>query len=119
MSYVNYIHKPFLATNMKIGIIIEQGDPETVWNALRFANRSLQKGHRVSIFRIGKGVVAIKSRKYNITAQLQSFITKKGIIYACGTCIKSHKAKVSQVCPISTMDDLVRMVEKSDRIVTF
>ena len=41
---------------MKVGIIISQIDPETVWNAFRFGNFSLGKGHSVKIFLIGKGV---------------------------------------------------------------
>jgi hypothetical protein len=31
---------------MKIGIIISQTDPETVWNALRFANTAILEDHR-------------------------------------------------------------------------
>ena len=34
---------------MKIGIVISQIDPETVWNAFRFANFSLGKKHEVRV----------------------------------------------------------------------
>ena len=40
---------------MKLGIVISQTDPETVWNAFRFGNFSLNKGHNVRTFLIGKG----------------------------------------------------------------
>ena len=41
---------------MKLGIIISQTEPETVFNALRLANYSLKQGDTVKIFLVGKGV---------------------------------------------------------------
>ena len=41
---------------MKLGIIITQTDPETVFNTLRLAEYSLQQGDEVRIFLSGKGV---------------------------------------------------------------
>jgi len=51
---------------MNIGIVISQVEPETVWNAFRFANFSIDKGHKVNTFLMGKGVecVDIKSEEY-------------------------------------------------------
>ena len=40
---------------MKLGIIIETNDPEKTWNATRFANASLKRGHSVKIFLMGAG----------------------------------------------------------------
>jgi len=40
---------------MKIAVIIYSNDPETVWNALRFANTSLIYDNDVSVFLLGKG----------------------------------------------------------------
>ncbi|PJE75618.1 sulfur reduction protein DsrE, partial [Candidatus Uhrbacteria bacterium CG10_big_fil_rev_8_21_14_0_10_48_11] len=37
---------------MKIGIIISQTNPETVWNVFRLANFSLKQGDEVKIFLI-------------------------------------------------------------------
>ena len=45
---------------MNIGIVISQTDPETVWNAFRFANFSLGKQHDVRVFLIGKGVECVE-----------------------------------------------------------
>jgi hypothetical protein len=41
---------------MKIGMIISQTDPETVWNALRFSNTAILEGHEIKIFLLGAGV---------------------------------------------------------------
>ena len=45
---------------MKVGIVISQTDPETVWNAFRFGNFSIKKGHSVRTFLIGKGVECVE-----------------------------------------------------------
>ena len=39
---------------MKLGIILSQAEPETVFNALRLANYSLKQGDTVKIFLVGK-----------------------------------------------------------------
>ncbi len=53
---------------MKIGIIISQTDPETVWNAFRFGVTSLKANHEVNVFLINKGVEIedIKDGNYDI-----------------------------------------------------
>ena len=73
------------------------------------------------IFLINKGVEVdeIKDKKYNITEQTDLFIKNKGQILACGTCLKSRKKEASKVCPISTMKDLLKLVEESDKVLTF
>ena len=43
---------------MKIGIIIYSNDPETVWNAFRYANFAIKEGNEVKVFLTGKGVKA-------------------------------------------------------------
>lgn len=106
---------------MKIGIIISQIDHETVWNAIRFANFSLQKKHTVKIFLIGKGVECeeIKDEKFNVQEQLSGFIEQGGTLFACGTCLKIRKKHESTTCSLSTMQDLLALVEKSDKVLTF
>ena len=52
---------------MNIGIVISQTDPETVWNAFRFANFSLGKKHIVRTFLIGKGVECVDNVKKEFT----------------------------------------------------
>lgn len=106
---------------MKLGIIIETNEPEKAWNGVRFANSALKQGHEVKIFLISAGVEIenISDEKFNVRAQLEEFAKNKGIILACGTCLKSRNQSASEVCPISTMIDCVKMVEWSDKVVTF
>ena len=63
---------------MKVGIVISQTDPETVWNAFRFGNFSLNKGHNVRIFLIGKGVecVEIIHKEFNVIEELNNRIRR-------------------------------------------
>jgi len=106
---------------MKIGIIISQIDSETVWNAFRFGNFSLGKGHSVKVFLIGKGVEyeEIKDEKFNVKEQADKYLKNKGEIFACGTCLKSRNKEGSAICPLSTMQDLMTIIEESDKIISF
>ncbi len=106
---------------MKIGIIISQNDPETVWNAFRLGNFSLDKRHSVKIFLIGKGVEYEESndKNFNIKEMAKKFLNGGGKILACGTCLKSRHKEGTAICPLSTMQDLMNIVEESDKIISF
>ena len=106
---------------MKIGIVIGTNEPEAVWNAFRFGVTALKSTHEVKVFLMNKGVEAedIKDVKYNISGQIGQYVAANGSILACGTCLKARQKKASNVCPISTMNELLKMVEESDRILTF
>ena len=105
---------------MKIGLIISNTDPELVWNALKFANTAILGGHQVKIFLLGAGVEIenIKSEKFNVHEQLGRFNELSRTMLACGTCIKSRQIQFA-VCPISTMKDMLKIVEESDRVLNF
>ena len=106
---------------MKIGVVIGTNEAEVVWNAFRFGVTSLKANHEAKVFLINKGVEIedIKDEKYNVREQADLFIENKGKILACGTCLKSRQKEGSNICPISTMKDLLKLVEESDKILTF
>ena len=106
---------------MKVGIIISQSDPETVWNAFRFGNFSLSKQHKVKVFLIGKGVECgeINDKNFNVKEQIEEFLKGDGEIFGCGTCLETRHKDGSLFCPKSTMEDLMNIVEKSDKIISF
>jgi len=106
---------------MKIGIVISTNEAEVVWNAFRFGNTALKANHQAKVFLINKGVELeyIKNEKYNLKEQIDSFIENKGQILACGTCLKSRQKEGTTICPISTMKDLLKLVEESDKVLTF
>ena len=106
---------------MKLGIIISTNEPEVVWNAFRFGVTSLKANHEVKVFLINKGVEIeeIKDERYNAKEQADLFLENKGQILACGTCLSSRKKKGSNICPISTIEDLLRLVEESDKVLVF
>ena len=106
---------------MNIGIVISQIDPETVWNAFRFANFSLGKQHDVRTFLIGKGVecVEIVNKGFPVIDEINKYVESGGEIFACGTCLVSRNKEGTPICPMSSMKDLMDIVEKSDRILTF
>lgn len=106
---------------MKIAIVISTNDAETSWNAFRFANFCIGKNETAKIFLIGKGVEAeqVSNEKFNITEQMNKFVATKGEIFACGTCFKIRNSNGTDLCPLSTMNDLYKMVKEADKIITF
>ncbi len=106
---------------MKIGIVISSNDAETCWNALRYGNFALDQKDEVKVFFMGKGVEyqKISTEKFNTGEQAEELMQSGGIIYACGSCIKSREQEGSDMCPISTMKDMHDIVKESDKVVTF
>lgn len=111
----------YCVSKMKIGIVLSTNDDEEVWNAFRFGNAALKEKHVVKMFLINKGVEVenIKGEKFNLKEQIDSFFANKGEMLACGTCLKSRQKEGSAVCPVSTMKDLLKLVEESDKVLTF
>lgn len=107
---------------MKLGIIISQTNPETVWNVIRLANFSLAQGDEVKIFLVGEGVEyeSGSSEKFNIQEQKNEFLkSDKAEIMACGTCLKLRKQEATDACPMSSMKDLYELVKECDKVLTF
>jgi len=106
---------------MKIGIVLGTNEPEVVWNAFRFSVRALTANHTVKVFLLSSGVELeeIHDSRFNVEEQVNAFTRKNGEILACGTCLKSRHKEGSAVCPLHTIDDLLTMVEESDKILTF
>jgi len=107
---------------MKIGIILQSNKPEHAWNTFRFGITALKAGHRAEIFLMNEGseLDAIPdSEHFDISARVAEFRKLNGKIYVCGTCLKIRGKEESGVCPISTMVDLLKMVENSDKVLVF
>lgn len=106
---------------MRLGIIIYSTDSETVWNAFRLGNFALKEGDEAKAFLLAKGVEceSLDTEQFKIAEQMHSFVDDGGKIMACGTCLKIRGSQGSEMCPLSTMKDLYKMVQESDRVVTF
>jgi len=107
---------------MKIGIVLNTNDAETCWNCFRFGNEAIKGGHTLKIFLLGKGVEVedVNDVKFQLLeSTIKKFIHDGGRILACGTCLTSRNKKGSKVCPISTMGEFLKLVEESDKLLTF
>ncbi len=104
---------------MKLGIVISTNEPEAAWNALRLANTALGEGHEVTVFLMNRGVEigGISDVSYDVSGQAEMFTRNRGRMLACGTCVAQRDS--ANVCPVSTMKDLLAMVQESDRVLTF
>jgi uncharacterized protein involved in oxidation of intracellular sulfur len=105
---------------MKLGIIITQTDPETVFNALRLAKFSLSEGDQVRIFLSGRGVDIdkIEDAKFDVHALASEVLEAGGEFLACGTCLKIRQSEGSEICPLSTMRDQYEIIRDSDKVIT-
>ena len=105
---------------MKLGMVITQTDPETVFNALRLALYSLQQGDTVRIFLSGKGVDIdkIDDPRFDVKGHAQKILDAGGQFLACGTCLKLRNSEGSDICPLSTLKEHYEIVRDSDRLVT-
>lgn len=105
---------------MKLGIIITQTDPETVFNTLRLALYSLQQGDDVRIFLSGKGVDIdkIEDSQFDIKTEAKKVLDAGGEFLACGTCLKLRNSEGSEICPLSTLKDHYEVIRDSDKVIT-
>ena len=107
---------------MKIGIILQSNNPEHIWNTFRFGITSLKASHDVTIFLMSEGSEfdsIADTEHFDISKKVAEYKELKGNLYACGTCLEIRGKKESGVCPISTMTDLLKMVEESDKVLVF
>lgn len=106
---------------MKLGIVIYSNNSETVWNAFRLGIFSLTQKDEVSVFLLGKGVEAesFDTDKFKVTEQMKMLVETGGKIFACGSCLKIRHSEGSETCPLSTMNDLYKIIKESEKIVTF
>ena len=107
---------------MKLGIILQSNKPEHIWNTLRLCIIALKAGHSVKISLMNEGVEiedVADTEQFDISKKIQEFKNLKGILFACETCLKVRSKSESKVCPITTMKDLVAMIEESDKVLVF
>ncbi|MFC5279975.1 DsrE family protein [Halorubrum rubrum] len=109
----------------QLGIVLETADPERAWNAFRLGITALEDGLDVSVFLLGEGVETeeitddeITGDGFDVRERMEAFDDAGGELLACGTCLEIRKRDGSEVCPISTMSDLLEVVTTSDRVLT-
>lgn len=60
---------------MKVLFIISTDEPETVFNAMRLANVSVQRGDETSVFMLGRGVLYEKANtdQFDVVGEINKF----------------------------------------------
>lgn len=106
---------------MKLVLVIYSAEAEAVWNAFRLGNFALKQGDAVAAFLTGKGVESERHEAppFNVREQMESFVAAGGAIRACGTCLKLRQSPGTELCPLSTMQDLYELIRDADRVVSF
>ena len=107
---------------MKLGIILQSSNLEHVWNAFRLGITALKANHQVEIFLMSEGSeldVIRDSKDFDVSIKVAEFKNLKGKLYVCSTCLQLRGKGESKICPVSTMSDLLKMVERSDKVLVF
>lgn len=107
---------------MKLGIVLQSNNPERIWNTLRLASTALEDGHAVQIFLLSEGVEVERvtdTEQFDISVKLEKFKSQGGTLQACGTCLETRGKSGPGICPIGTMQDLLVMIEASDKVLVF
>ena len=107
---------------MKLGIVLQSNKPEHVWNTFRLGITALKAKYQVEIFLMSEGSeldTIPDTKDFDIAARIAEFKALQGELYACGSCLKVRGKEKSNVCPVSTMSDLLAMVERSDKVLVF
>ena len=107
---------------MKLGIILQSNKLEHAWNTFRLGITALKANHQVEIFLMNEGSeleTIPDSKDFDVSIKLAEFKSLKGGLYACGTCLQLRGKGESKICLVSTMSDLLKMVENSDKVLVF
>ncbi|MBI4210284.1 MAG: DsrE family protein [Candidatus Diapherotrites archaeon] len=105
---------------MKLAIILNTNEAESVWNAFRLGVTALGKKNSVKIFLLGKGVECqnTQGKAFDVKKMMGAFAKMGGTILACGTCLKTRGQKTPAACSVSTMEELLQAIEWADKIIT-
>lgn len=105
---------------MKLGIILYSNHSETVWNAFRLGVFALKRKDQVSVFLLANGVEceSLDTDKFKVTEQMQEYVQLGGTIKACGSCLKIRNSDGTEMCPLSTMEDLYNLIKDSDKVIS-
>ena len=106
---------------MKIALVVYSTDPETVWNAFRLGVFALLQKDSVTAFLLAGGVEceSLHTEKFPVKTQMQAFANAGGNILASGTCLKLRQSNGSELCQLSTMQDLYELIRDSGRVLSF
>lgn len=105
---------------MKLGLLIYSTDAEALWNGFRLGVFALQAGDTAKAFLFARGVECEQhtAEPFNVRQMMQTFVDKGGVIMACGTCLKLRNSPGTELCPLSTMQDLHELIRDADKLVS-
>ena len=102
-------------------IVVNSGDVETAWNAMRVARFAMKSGEDVSVFFLGKGVEAahVAGEPFDVKGLMEELAKDGGKVYACKACLRLHKRQPTEDCPAGTLKILYDIIERADKVLIF
>jgi len=101
-------------------MVLYSNDPETVYQAFRLGNYALGQGDAVNMFLLAKGVECedLDNEQFNVTDEIKDFLGAGGKTYSCTSCMRLRDKGETNVCALSKMADLYKIIAESDRVIT-
>jgi len=81
-----------------------------------------QNSHEAGIFLLGEGVEAttLTGKRFDVSGQVKEYAEAEGVVLSCKSCIEHRKmGGAARSCAISTMKDLMVLIEQSEKVVSF
>ena len=107
---------------MKLSIIISSDNPEIIWNSFRLANLAIEMGDEVKIFLFAGAVEyeQVSTSQFDLLEQAENFVkAQNSAIFACGTCLRIRDQAGTELCPVSSLQDMYGLVAESDKVLAF
>jgi uncharacterized protein involved in oxidation of intracellular sulfur len=104
---------------MKLGLVIHSTDAEALWNGFRLGVFALKAGDEAKAFLFARGVECESHtvEPFNVKKMMQDFVDAGGRILACGACLRLRNLQGTDLCPLSTMEDLHELIRDSDKVL--
>jgi len=111
---------------MNYAVVISTNEPESIWNAFRYAVSALIYDNEVTVFLLGQGVEArnVSTLKYDVNEQMDLFRENGGKLIGCGVCCENRKQTMPLLeeqlqCELGSMQTLYVITAEADKILTF
>jgi sulfur relay (sulfurtransferase) complex TusBCD TusD component (DsrE family) len=106
----------------KLAVVIYSTDPETILNALELSHHALKDGDEVRVLLLGRGLegqgLYAKGPETTVVHEMKNFVDDGGQIFAPSKYSAAGESWYVELCQLSGMSDMYKMIKESDTVVT-
>jgi len=106
----------------KLTIVIYSTNPETILDALELSHHALKEGDEVRVLLLGKGLegqgLYAKGPETSVIHEMKRFVGDGGQLFAYSKYFSAGESWYAELCKLSGMSDMYKMIKESDTVVT-